>query len=197
MDTPMVVVIVVINLAISWYNAKVCGGCWAETKALGGFPRLLAWCGAVQSAVGFSMVLMGAGLVTAHAFAIVPAKVINGAVSLWYLAVIIPVIGTGIIITIESLVTAWRERNLVNIGRAAWNTYASVSNIHDAAGGAVSSSLDSVSEMFDSDDSASTVAAKLALVMVGIALLGGAMLTYWLIRHYARHARFSNLELRG
>lgn len=194
MGTPMLIVMAVINLAISWYNAKVCGSCWAEAKAFGGFPRLLVWCGAVQSAVGFSMLLLWAALFAAHFFEILPAKILDGAVSLWYLAVIIPVIGTGLIITIESLVTAWRKRNLLHIGRAAWNTYATVSNIHDASSGMVSNSLDSVSGMFDSDDSASTAAAKLAFVLVGFSLAGGVLLTIWLIRHYARQARYNQLE---
>lgn len=45
-----------VNLVISFLNARNVGRVWAETKAVGGWIRVLAWCGAIQSAIGFTYV---------------------------------------------------------------------------------------------------------------------------------------------
>ena len=52
----MLIGVMILNLVISFLNARNVGRIWAETKAVGGWIRLLAWCGAIQSAVGFTFV---------------------------------------------------------------------------------------------------------------------------------------------
>ncbi len=173
---------------VSWYNAKVCGSHWAEAKALGGFPRVLMWCGAIQSAIGFSMLILlvelGIGLVTGY----LPAKAASAAMSLWYLAVIVPCIGTGLIITIQSWVTAYRERSWANAGIAAYNTFATGMNIYNAANGGVSEAISKVSDLFGDDDNP---LGKVVLLLVVIAIAGGAVVTSWLISRYDRQARIA------
>ena len=180
----MIFVLLCINFAISWFNCYAVGGMWAESKALGGWPRLLAWCGAIQSAIGFSSVIgfaLGAAL---HAFGYLPPSVAKAAVSLWYLLIIIPAIGTGLIITIESWIIAFRERSLLNMGTAAYNTFAQIHNMYGAIDG-IGDALSGVGDLFfsDSDDDAPVL--LLTIVLVGAALFGGIFLTYALIRKYS------------
>ncbi|QNJ57428.1 hypothetical protein Dolphis_122 [Pseudomonas phage Dolphis] len=188
MATLLLVAILAINLLISWWNAKVCGTYWSESKALGGFPRVLMWCGAIQSVIGFSMFILFAEVFVAMGLGYLPPKAAEAAVSLWYLAVIVPCIGTGIIITVHSWVVALRERNWQSIGGAAWNTFATGHNIYSAANGGVSDAFDKVGDLFSSNDSKEGAAAKLVILLVVVSLVGGALLTGWLIKHYDRRA---------
>lgn len=175
--------IILLNLFISWWNCRTVGAMWAETKLVGGFMRVLAWCGAVQSVVGFSsvilLVLVFGGYATGH----LPKQYADAAVSLWYLLIIVPDIGTGLIITVHSLITAWRERSITNMGVAAWNTFSSGMNIYNAAS-SVPDAWGKVGDLFSGDKDDQKVA--LVLLIVAVALLGGVMLTFALIRHYAK-----------
>jgi hypothetical protein len=173
-----------LNLGISWLNCYVLGGIWAESRALGGFSRVLAWCGAVQSAIGFSSVIgaaVGYALfVTGH----LPPKVAVGAASLWYLLIIIPAIGTGLIITVQSWVVAFRTRSILDMGSAAYNTFAMAHNIASAANGGISDALAGVGKLFDGEDGDGAMVV-LAIALVAVSLGGGIVLTALLIRKYA------------
>lgn len=188
MSAFVLIILLLLNGVVSWWNAKVCGAHWSESKALGGFPRVLMWCGAIQSAIGFSMLLLVAGITAGLASGHLPAKAASAAMSLWYLAVIVPCIGTGLIITVQSWVVAYRERSWANMGVAAYNTFASGMNIYQAADGGVSDALSKVGDLFSSGDSKEAAAIKLVLLLVVGSLIGGALLTAWLIRVYDRRA---------
>lgn len=182
----MIYFILLLNFLISWLNCWSCGRIWAESKALGGWLRLLAWCGAIQAAIGFSSVIgfaLGAVLVW---LGVLPQEVIKGAVSLWYLLIIIPVIGTGLIITIESWVAAWRDRSLLNMGAAAYNTYAQARNMYGAIDG-IRAAFSEVKELFshNNDDDPKGLLLLYVIALVVTALLAGVMLTTVLIKRYA------------
>lgn len=178
--------ILALNLGISFWNAKVCGEAWAESKAVGGFIRLVVWSGAIQSAVGFSMIyiflIAGAGYATGF----LPPKAIDALISLWYLAVIIPVLGTGLIITVQSWITAYRERSLLNMGMASYNTFAQAHNMYSAVDG-IGKSFGKVGDLFSSsdDDDAKGAMAIIVVVLAIAALAAGAVTTYSIIRIYA------------
>jgi hypothetical protein len=191
------ILILILNTGISYWNAYVCGKSWVESKALGGKIRFLVWCGAVQSAMGFSALLIFPLIFLAHSQApnYFTDVYFNGAISLWYLSVIFPVLGTGFAITIESWVAAYRDQSLLNMGAAAWNSFAA---IHNAGGavegvGTVSSVVgNSFGSAFDvakgGDDPRATFAIMGLLIMlaiVAIALIGGVWLTAIIIRRYA------------
>lgn len=183
--------IIALNLLISWYNARICGTYWAESKALGGFPRLLMWCGAIQSAIGFSMALVVVEVLAATKLGYLSPQHADAAFSLWYLGAILPCIGTGLIITVHSWVVAWRERSWSNMGTAAWNTFATGHNIYSAANGGVSTAFDKVGDLFKGNDNKQ---AQLVIALVLLSLVGGVLITMWLIGLYDRRAR---LALRG
>lgn len=175
-----IVLILALNLVISWWNARVCGQAWAEANALGGFGKVLIWSGAIQSAIGFSMIyiflMAGLGAVTGF----LPAAIIKGMMSLWYLAIIVPALGTGLIITVHSWIAAYRERDFASIGTAAYNTIAQAHNMYGAIDG-IGKALSGVGDLFDSDDPK----AGIAIVLVIVALGGGILTTWALIRKYA------------
>ena len=131
----MIYLMLVVNFAIAWLNCWSCGRSWAESKALGGWVRLLTWCGAVQAAVGFSSVA-GAliGAVAMH-LGYLPPLAAAQAMDLWYLLIIVPVLGSGLILMIESWIHVCRERTLSNMTEAAWNTYAQIHNTYGALQG--------------------------------------------------------------
>lgn len=180
--------ILVLNGVISWWNAKSCGEAWIETKQLGGFIRLVVLSAAIQSAIGFSMIylsVLGFGL---YSVGYLTQQHLNVLFSLWYIAVIIPILGTGLIITIHSWIVAYRERSIVNMGIAAYNTITQVYNTYQAFDG-IGKSLSSISSFFGDvleDDSDAKTKAFIVLVLLAvIALLGGVLTTATLIKRYA------------
>jgi len=178
------ILLLLINLGIAWWNCYAVGSTWPETKAAGGFTRVLAWCGAIQSAVGFSMAIGAVELCILKATGHLPPRIMNGALSLWYLLIIVPVIGSGLAITIQSWITFWRERTIGNFGVTAWNTYAQLSNMYQAIDG-VGAAFKGVGDLFSSSDEDDDSSWQIAVALVAIALLGGVLLTRALIFHYA------------
>lgn len=172
-----------LNLFISWWNCRSAGAVWNEAKQFGGFMRVLVWCAAIQSAVGFSSVLIMALGFAAFATGNLPKEYLDATVSLWYLLIIFPALGSGLIITIHSLMQAWRERNIASMGIAAYNTFAMGSNIYHATS-AVPDAFSKVGDLFKGDKDQQKVA--LVLLIVGVSLAGGVLITMLLIRHYAR-----------
>ena len=197
-QTGMMILIVVLNAAISWFNAATCGRSWEESKACGGIVRLVVWCTAIQSAIGFSSVLVLALIYIAHEN--LPTyftdRYYQGAMGLWYLTIIFPMIGAGLSITVESWVAAYRDASLVRLSYAAWNTFAQAYNTARAVeglGGAFSSASDAFGSAFnlsgdsksDGDTSVAVAGLTIMLVVVSFALCGGILITAAIIRYYS------------
>jgi len=188
------VFILALNFGVSWLNARTCGRAWVESKAVGGSIRFLVWCGAIQSAIGFSSVFLLPLLFVANAIApeYFTGDQLDAAVSLWYLTIIVPALGTGLLITIESWIAAYRERSLANIGVAAYNTLVQVHNTM----GAINSfgpALNAVGKAFssvaasrgDAKGKAAVLGIMIAVAVVAISLSAGVVLTAALIHRYA------------
>lgn len=181
-----IALVLALNFGISWLNCWSVGGIWRDSKALGGWIRLVAWCAAIQSAIGFSSVIGFAAGYVLHATGHLSPAAANAAMSLWYLTVIIPAIGTGLVITIQSWIVAFRTKRILDMGVAAYNTYATFRNIADAASG-IGDAFSVVGDLFksDSDDNGGAVV-MLVIALVAFALAGGVVLTAVLIRKYSR-----------
>lgn len=188
-------ILLALNFGISWWNARACGQVWIESRATGGLIRLAVWCGVIQSAIGFSSVFMFPLIFAAHAAA--PAYFtdvhVRGALNLWQLTVLLPVLGTGLVLTIQSWVTAYRRRDLLTLGTAAWNTAAELHNAASAADG-WSPAVSAVGHAFGSafhvsgDDEGAQLAYVALLVAASVVLAGlvaGVLLTATLVRRYA------------
>lgn len=112
--------------------------------------------------------------------------------SLWYVTIIFPALGTGLIITIESWIAAYREHSLMNMGFAAYNTFAQIHNTMGAING-IGPAFQAVGKMFasvasgrgDAKGKAAILGAMIAIAVVVIALSAGVILTAVLIHRYA------------
>jgi hypothetical protein len=181
MDGLIFIGLLLINLGISFWNAKVCGESWVESKAIGGFIRILIWCGAIQSAIGFSMILIVIILFTGQSY--FPPEVMKLAISMWYLTIIFPCLSTGFIIMIYSWVAAFKQRDFASMGTAAWNTFAMAHNTYGAISGIGDAFKSIVEAISDTDGDGKAVI--LALLIAIIALFGGVVITAMIIKHYA------------
>ena len=113
------------GLFVAYWNARVAGKIWVEAKAVGGWIRLVAWCGAAESAIGFSGIYaIVIGFPLALYFKVDPMSIFY--TSFWLAVFLVPVaIGSMLVITIESWRRWYREKSLANLGVAGWNTLSS------------------------------------------------------------------------
>lgn len=181
----MLILVLGLNLVISFLNARNVGRVWAETKAIGGWIRIVAWAGAIQSAVGFTYVYAFLVSYIAVSTGYLPPAMLGVLLSLMYVMLVVPLLGSAIVITIQSWITAARERSLMNLGVAGWNTFATAYNTYNAVQ-SFGPALDSVQQGLggllgdgDSDDNAGRV-----ILLAAIVLLAGVLTTSVIIRRY-------------
>lgn len=206
MEYGIVILVMLINFGISWFNAYSVGNIWIESKAMGGFTRLLAWCGAIMSACGFTWVYLIALVLLGHGAEptfsgedydpenrIFSEDVMNAAVSLGYLILIGPILSSGLVITAHSWINAWKRRTLGSVAGAGWNTFAQVYNTYNAIQ-AVPRAWDTVNQFFTGSDSPSsssdnkkTTGPLIVLGLVLLALVGGVLTTTVIIRKTIRN----------
>jgi len=187
MNITLVVFLFVLNFAISWFNAWSVGRSWLESKAAGGFVHFVTWCGAVMSASGFTwcysiLLALGAANLPYKGHMLLPPRYAMAVLELGYLVVILPVIGSGIGILIASWQNFMRSRSLLNGGVAGYNTLANVYNIYNASR-AVPMVLRDLGGLFDKGDKGKN---WLVILLVALAVLGGAMTTFAIVQASAR-----------
>jgi hypothetical protein len=186
----VMILILVMNVGISLLNAYVCGRSWQESKAVGGILRLVVWCTAIQSALGFSSVNLLFLIYLAHDY--VPRFFTDAyftrALDLWHLTIIFPIVGAGLSVTVESWVAVYRDASLRRLGNAGWNTFAQIRNTDRALermGDVLSSAHDPLSFTSDADNDDEGAGLAILAPLVAIALLGGSMITAAIIRFYS------------
>ncbi len=178
-----IILMLFINFGISFYNARTVGQIWCESKAIGGYLRLLAWCGAIQSAIGFTTVYSVIAVYFAYVFECFTAEEIARFYNLIYVLIIIPAISSGFIIMLNSWIHLYRERNLSSLGVAGWNTFAQFRNMYHAYH-AFGPAVKSVLEMFGGSRSRRKGSTG-SVVLAAIILLLGVLTTTVIIRRYA------------
>lgn len=172
--------LLLLNLAISMWNAYAAGRIWREVS---GFMKLVAWSALVMSACGFLEVLaivLGFIAISMHW---INQHGFDALLSLTYLLIIVPVLGAGLIITIHSWIEAYKRRDFGSIVVAGYNTAADAYNIYEAADGGISGAFKSVSESFSSDDEDDSVAqvVVLLILLVAMALASGLTIVFFQI----------------
>jgi hypothetical protein len=183
----VIFLLVLLNLAISFWNARVTGLVWAETKAIGGFTRFMTWMGATMAAVGFSWCYLIILALGAQTLGYLDAKGMKVALELGYIILVPLVLFSGFFIWIDSVVQAWRQRDFASIGTAAWNTFAQAHNTYSAIEG-FGDAFSSVMEAFTGDADEDTAKALPLLLIVGLvafALAGGVITTIAIVKNYA------------
>ena len=194
MNAGLIVVLLFLNFAISWFNAWGCGKTWNETKAAGGIAHFMNWMGAVMSASGFTWCYL---LIAGFLGSVIPfehknhvkgplltPEMLQPFADLGYLVVILPIIGSGLAIMLHTWGVFWRERNLRNGAAAGWNTFANFSNIYGAARHAPDA-LSGVSKFFKNDKNDESSKAIVLVLVIGAAL-GGILTTRAIIKATAR-----------
>lgn len=133
-----------LTVGISIWNAHVVGRYWTERHQLPGWTQFMLWCGVIMSVCGFfavtvsilTMIMHDTHLFEALALALfkwemTPSDVeglVQNVFDLAYLAIIFPVLGTGLAITINSWIIAVARRDWASAGIAAYNTGAQIYN---------------------------------------------------------------------
>lgn len=191
--------LLLLNFGISWFNARSVGHSWADSKAIGGWPRLITWCAAIMSAAGFTWCYLIVLAMIAGATGLLAFEYVRVALEVGYLIIFLPILGSGLGIWIDSLTTAWRRRDAVSIGAAGWNTFAQVHNTYEAVS-AIPGIFEHLGDVFEGSDSDDVKgkALLLVLLLVLLALCAGVFTTVAIVRTTARTYAHEVLdEMRG
>jgi hypothetical protein len=190
--------LVLLNFVISWFNAWSVGRGWAETKVAGGFARFMSWCGAIMSASGFTwcylVIICVVGQLIPGRYHL-PDKYAEGVFRLGYLIIILPILGSGLAITIQSWMYFWKERNWKSGAVAGWNTLADIYNIYQAAS-AIPESLSFLGNLFsnEDDDEDNSFWVRLVIALAILCVIGGIVTTTTIVLTTARKTAKAELK---
>ena len=175
----MTVIMMALNFGISWYNAHTVGRIWSESKHMGKGTRALAVSGYIMSICGFTMVYsiilmllfsyLGPNLMKMPAET--SAFLLQLVADLSYVLIALAIIPTGIIITVNSMISFWKRKSLRGGVIAGWNTFATVSNVISAARNMPSAFSRIASSIKNQRGNGGII--LLAVLIVLIAILGG------------------------
>jgi hypothetical protein len=199
MNAMLLLLLLVWNFLVSWLNAWSVGRSWAETKAMGGWPRFMAWCSAVMSASGFTwcylvlFCLIGGAIPGKYHL---PDRYASAVFALGYLMIIIPVLGSGVAMTIQSWSYFWKERTFGSGAVAGYNTFAQIYNTYEAVH-AIPECLSLLKDVWsteDSDDAGKQLLFALLITAAILCLIGGIVTTTVIVRTTARGVAEAELK---
>lgn len=177
-------IVVLINLLISWLNARTCGLGWRDMSQSGLWGRVVLWSALVQSAIGFTLAYYLVVVISAITIGKAPPAITHYTNDILIIGITIPALGSGLVLTVNS----WREflqkKSIINGGVAAWNTAAQVRNTVELGGDFFSAISDLLSPKSKDDQQGKLL--LLAFVLVVVSALLGALTTYWLFNYYRR-----------
>jgi len=192
MHSALIILVWLLNFGISFWNAYAVGLAWVETKHAGGWPRVVAWAGAVMSAAGFSWCYLLILTYAAHGLGWLDVDHVATALQIGYIVLIPGILSSGMVITLDSWARAYRRRTIANFGLAAWNTYAQIHNTFnairslDAAFASVVDAIPGRGSDSDRPDRKNGVGAFiLVFVVVVLALLSGILTTAVIVSRVA------------
>lgn len=176
--------ILIWNFGVSCLDAYMAGVGWRGAQ---GFFKIVLVAAIVMSLCGFievTTILLG---FIATAFHWLPPAAMQALVSLTLLLIMVPALGSGLIITIFSIQQAMKTRSFGDIATATYNTAAMANNVYEM-GKSAPSLFENVSKFFDSDDdeSAGAQTAVLLILLAGMVIAGG--LTYEFFQLGRRHS---------
>lgn len=151
------------------------------------------------SAAGFTFVYAVVVGYIAVSTGYLPAAMLGVMMNLIYIMLIVPLIGSGIFITIQSWIAFARDKSLSNLGVAGWNTFAQAYNTYNAIqsfGPALDSVQQGLGGLF-SDDGDSDNSTARVILLVAIVLLAGVLTTSVIVRRYEASLPVSEEIRRG
>ena len=152
------------------------------------------WMGAIMAACGFTWCILIPLTFGVKMMGYLTPEQALAVLELGYVIIIPAVIGTGLVITIDSWVQFYKRPGLINGGVAAYNTFAQIRNTMNAieilpgAVGHLGKVLGGDSKRGGSGDDGKGKAALLIVFLVAIALISGILLTRWIILGMARRS---------
>lgn len=188
MSLVLIVGLLLLNTLISAVNGYSTGRSWDDAKSLGGFPRVLAWAGAVMSACGFTYVYLALFAFGCHLAGSLTDEALQALLSLGYLAIILPVLGSGCMIWIESVRRAWHTKRMSDMVVGGWNTYAQFSNLSHAFRD-IPNAWDAVEAFFGKRAKSKDSEKATVLLLAVLALAAGVLTTLALVSLGRRHSR--------
>lgn len=183
------------NLFCSWGNAKFVGMNWKEGRK-SGFVWWINICAAIMSACGFTWCYALIIAMLGDATGYLPPEAAKAIVELAYVFVIMPILGSGLGITIFTVRRAWQSGDSREIANATYNVFAQASNTYDAVvhmpdvfsslGSFFGGSSKSSSSSKDDDNGGALAALVVAIVI--FAIVGGIWTTTKIIVDTANEA---------
>lgn len=182
-----------VNFVLSAFNAWGCGLSWNETKISGGVYHFMNWMGAIMSASGFTWCYT---LLAAFVASYIPIEYEDGTtgpllnpdsaqalLELGYLIILLPTLGSGLAITLQSWAYFWRKRTFGRGVGAGYNTFAQVHNLYSAAQN-VPGVVDHLGNFFSGDSKSDKDGGGRALILILaiLAACAGIVTTYTIIR---------------
>lgn len=205
----MIILLWVLNFGISALNAFGCGNTWDSSKARGGLAHFMNWMGAIMSASGFTwcyLVVLGLlGAITPLSlFAdaddgplptgmLLDEASLKAFFDLGYMVIILPILGSGLAITVNT----WREfararqRGVGDYAIVGWNTFAQIHNTVSAAQ-AIPGVLSSLGDFFFGGKDNKGKGSLIVVVLVIAAALGGVLTTTAIIQARRRAVRLND-----
>jgi hypothetical protein len=170
-----------LNFGISAWNAYAVGTAWVEARVVGGWPRVMCWCGAVMSATGFSWCYLILLVLGAYQYQYINLEQRDIALSLGYIVLIPGMLMSGLVITVDSWARAFRRGGFLNYGIAAYNTYAQIHNTWSAIN-TFPAAFGRVRGYFsDRDNRDNKSGLVVVILLVAVALAAGVLTTTLII----------------
>lgn len=167
----------IVNPLIAYFNAYTVGKYWNDIQYSSFWQKTISVSALVQSVIGFSMPILGILLFIGYITKTLTMNQIDLSIDLLWLSIIIPIVGSGILITIESIKEAIRSRSFTNGALAIWNLGSTIENIFNMVSNFGSVIKDFEKRSDKEDDSSNLI----VVLLVGIALLlsvGGTVLSF-------------------
>ena len=128
----MIVFIWCLNLGLSIWNSYAVGKVWVEANHAGGMYRFMAWMGYIMASLGFSWdIFVVVGVLLQSSGKVTPEQA-NLFLQAGYVIMVPGFLFSGYAIMFQSWANAYRNHSVVNMGVAAYNTYANVHNTFNA-----------------------------------------------------------------
>jgi hypothetical protein len=179
-----IVILWIVNLGISVWNAVAAGRAWPETQHAGGFQRILAWAVAIMSAAGFTWCYLTVLSLLGVSLGLVSNSSANAMLAFGYVIVAPAVVAAGAVILLDSWGAAYRRRTLGNVAAAGYNTFAEVYNGYHAVRG-LGPAFQQVLGTFRGRDRDDVGLSGILLGLVLVVFFAGILTTWLIIEHVA------------
>lgn len=190
---------IILTLVLSTLNAVGAGYAWPESKERGGLAHLVTWSVAVMASIGFTMLLALLNLSVALSMHWITPELAARGEALTFSLVAVPILGTGLIITLDAWAAWRRSRSLGDLALAGYDTWAQAHNTYVVVrhlGGAMRSAeglFEGSSGGVDADIDEEGTVALVVILLVLAAVIGGALITWGIVK-VARDASEARMQ---